>query len=151
MVKKGLTIAAICVFIAAGLIFSGCRPHSGQGRAEFMVDYIAETLDLTDQQRAQLEGIKEEFMAGAEAMRADKKAMHDAFMAELGKEEIDAQRLKGLIAQKQEQVTDFLDLAITRLAEFHRTLTPEQRQKLVTKLEYFHEKHRQQNCDGCHS
>jgi Spy/CpxP family protein refolding chaperone len=141
MVKKGLTIASICVFISAGLIFSGCRSHSDRGRAELIVDYIAETLDLTDQQRAQLEGIKEEFIAKAETMRADKKVMHDAFMAELRKEEIDTQRLKGLIAEKQEQMTEFLDLAVTRLAEFHHTLTPEQREKLVTKLEYFHKKH----------
>jgi Spy/CpxP family protein refolding chaperone len=49
--------------------------------------------------------------------------------------------LKGLIAQKQEQMTEILDLAVTRLAEFHRTLTPEQREKLVSKLTYFHEKH----------
>ena len=141
MVKKGLTIATICVFISAGLIFSGCRSHSDRGRAEFMVDYLAETLDLTDQQRAQLEGIKEEFVARAEAMRADKKAMHDAFMAELRKAEIDPQLLKGLIAQKQEQMTEILDLAVTRLAEFHRTLTPEQREKLVDKLAYFQQKH----------
>ncbi len=141
MVKKGLTIVTIGAFIAAALIFSGCRSHSYQGKAEFMVDYVAETLDLTDEQRAQLEGIKEEFVAKAEAMRAEKKAMHDAFMAELRKAEIDPQLLKGLIAQKQEQMTEILDLAVTRLAEFHRTLTPEQREKLVDKLAYFHEKH----------
>jgi len=35
-------------------------------------------------------------------------------------------------------------LAITRLAEFHRTLTPEQREKLVAKLEYFHKRHEDQ-------
>ena len=141
MVKKGLTIVTMSVFISAALIFSGCRSHSDQGRAEFMVDYIAETLDLTDQQRAQLEEIKKEFMAKAEVMQADKKAMHDAFMTELRRDEIDPQRLKELVAQKQEQMTEFLDLAITRLAEFHRSLTPEQKEKLVAKLEYFHEKH----------
>ena len=141
MVKRGLTILTICVFISAALLFSGCRSHSNQGKAEFMVDYIAETLDLNDQQRAQLEGIKEEFMAKAETMQASKKAMHDAFMTELRKAEIDPQRLKELIAQKQEQMTEILDLAVTRLAEFHRTLTPEQREKLVAKLEWFHNRH----------
>ena len=141
MVKKGLTIVTIGAFIAAALIFSGCRSHSDQGKAEFMVDYVAETLDLTDEQRAQLEGIKEEFVAKAEAMRAEKRAMHDAFMAELRKAEIDPQLLKGLIAQKQAQMTEILELAVTRLAEFHRTLTPEQREKLVAKLEYYHQKH----------
>jgi len=142
MVKKGLTIVTIGVFIATALIFDGCRSDSHQGKAEFMVDYIAETLDLTDQQRAQLDGIKEEFVAKAEAMRAEKKALHDAFMAELRKTEIDPQLLKGLIAQKQGQMTEILDLAVTRLAEFHRALTPEQREKLVAKLEWFHQRHR---------
>ena len=141
MLKKGLTILTVCVFISAALIFSGCRSQSHLAKAEFMVDYVAETLDLTDEQRAQLDGIKDEFMAKAEAMRADRKAIHDAFMAELRKEEIDPQRLKELIAQKQEQMTEILDLAVTRLAEFHRTLTPEQREKLVAKLEYFQQQH----------
>ena len=141
MLKKGLTIVTIGVIIATALLFSGCRSDSHQGKAEFMVDYVAETLDLTDPQRAQLDGIKEEFMARAEAMRTNKKAVHDAFMTELRKAEIDPQRLKGLVAQQQEQMAEILDLAVTRLAEFHRTLTPEQRQKLVAKLEYFHEKH----------
>jgi hypothetical protein len=30
---------------------------------------------------------------------------------------------------------------VTRLVEFHKTLSVEQREKLVTKLEWFHNKH----------
>jgi Spy/CpxP family protein refolding chaperone len=141
MVKKGTTIALICVFISAALLFTGCRSHSPEGKAEFMVDYIAETLDLNDGQRAQLDGVKEEFLAKVRKMHAKKEAMHDEFMAELRKEEIDQQRMKELISQKQEQMAEIMDLAVVRLAEFHRTLTPDQREKLVAKLEYFREKH----------
>jgi hypothetical protein len=82
MLKKGLTIATICVLISAALVFTGCRSDSHQGKVEFMVDYISETLDLTDPQREQLDGIKEEFMAKAKEMHAEKEAMHDEFMAE---------------------------------------------------------------------
>ena len=141
MVKKALTILTICGFILTAVFFSGCRHQSHLGKAEFMVDYIAETLDLNDQQRAHLDSIKEEFMAKAVAMRANKKDMHDAFMTELREPEIDPQRLRGLIAQKQEQMNEIIDLAVTRLTEFHRTLTPEQKEKLAAKLEYFHEQH----------
>jgi Spy/CpxP family protein refolding chaperone len=141
MLKKGLTIALIGVFISGALIFTGCRSHSHQGKAEFMIDYIAETLDLTDEQRAQLDGIKEEFIAKAKEMHAQKEAMHDAFMAELRKEEIDQQRLKDLISQKRAQMDEIIDLAVVRLAAFHSTLSPEQREKLVAKLEYFRKKH----------
>jgi len=141
MVKKGLSIALICVFISGALIFTGCRAGSHQGKVEFMVDYIAETLDLTDPQREQLDGIKEEFMAKAIEMHAQKEAMHTEFMAELRKEDISQENLKGLIAQKRAQMDEMIDLALARLVEFHKTLSTEQREKLVAKIEYFHEKH----------
>jgi Spy/CpxP family protein refolding chaperone len=141
MVKKSLTIALICVFISGALVFTGCRSHSHQGKVEFMVDYIAETLDLTDPQREQLDGIKEEFMAKAKEMHAQKEAMHAEFMAELRKEDINQENLKSLIAQKRAQMDEMIDLAMARLVEFHKTLLPEQREKLMAKIEYFHEKH----------
>lgn len=141
MLKKGLTIALICVFISGALIFTGCRSHSHQGKAEFMVDYIAETLDLTNEQRAQLDGIKDEFIAKAKDVHAQKEAMHAAFMAELRKEEINQENLKDLITQKRAQMDEFINLAMDRLVEFHKTLSAEQREKLVAKVVYFHEKH----------
>jgi len=141
MLKKGLTLLTICILIPAALIFSGCRAHSPQAKADFIVDYIAETLDLNDQQRAQLEGIKEELLAKAQEMHVGKEAMRAELMDELRKEEIDQQRIKALISQKQAQMADLMDQAVARLAEFHRTLTPDQKEKLVTKLEWFHKQH----------
>jgi Spy/CpxP family protein refolding chaperone len=141
MVKKGLTIALICVFISGVLIFNGCRSHSHQGKVEFMVDYVAETLDLTEPQREQLDGIKEEFMAKAKEMHAQKEAMHAEFMAELLKESIDQENINDLIAQKRANMDEFINLAVARLVEFHKTLSTEQREKLVAKLEWFHDKH----------
>jgi len=141
MLKKGLTIALIGVFISGALIFTGCRSHSREGKAAFMVDYIAETLDLTEGQRAQLDGIKGEFIAKAREMHGEKEAMHAAFMAEVRKDEISRENLKDLIDQKRAQIDEFINLAMDRLVEFHKTLSPEQREKLVTKIEYFHGKH----------
>ena len=106
-----------------------------------MADYIAETLDLNDGQRAQLDEIKDEFLAKAKEMHAQKEAMHAELVAELRKEDINQENLKGLIAQKRAQMDEIINLAMIRLVEFHKTLSPEQREKLVAKLEYFHEKH----------
>ena len=141
MVKKALTISLICAFIVGALVFNGCRSHSANHKAEFMVDYISETLDLNESQKAQLDGIKEEFLEKAKEMHAKREAMHAEFKTELLKETIDKQRVKELIDQKRAQMTEVVDLAVDRLAEFHSTLTQEQREKLVAKLEYFHEKH----------
>jgi Spy/CpxP family protein refolding chaperone len=141
MLKKGLIVVLICVFISGALIFTGCRSHSHQGKLEFMVDYIAETLDLKEEQRAQLDGIKGEFISKAKEMHEEKEAMHTAFMAELRKAEINPENLKDLIDQKRAQMDEIIDLAVVRLVEFHKTLSPEQREKLATKIEYYHEKH----------
>jgi Spy/CpxP family protein refolding chaperone len=141
MVKKGLAISLICVFILAALMFNGCRSHSANHKADFMLDYIAETLDLSDTQRVQLDEIKEEFLTKAKEIHAQKEAMYAELKAELLEEEIDQQRVKALMAQKRDQMTEMMDLAVVRLAEFHKTLSPEQREKLVAKLEWFHQKH----------
>ena len=141
MLKKGLTIALIGIFISGALIFTGCRSHSHQHKAEFMVDYIAETIDATDEQRAQLDGIKDEFVAKAKEMHEQKEAMHAAFIAELRKEQISRETLNGLIDQKRAQMDAFINMALDHLIDFHQTLTEEQREKLAAKIEYFHEKH----------
>ena len=142
MVKKGVTITLIGIFISAVLVFNGCRSHSAHDKAEFMVDYINETLDLNDSQKVQLDEIKDEFLAKAKEMHVKKEAMHAEFKAELLKEEIDQDRVKALMAQKREQMAEMMDLAVVRLAEFHKTLSTEQREKLVAKLEWFHSKHK---------
>ena len=51
------------VLISSLGIFSGCRRHSHAHKAEFMVDYISETLDLAESQKEQLDEIKDELMA----------------------------------------------------------------------------------------
>ena len=81
----------------------------------------------------QLDGIKDEFIAKAKEMHAQKEAMHAAFMAELRKEEINRENLKDLIDQKRAQIDEFINLAMDRLIEFHKTLSAEQREKLATK------------------
>jgi hypothetical protein len=36
---------------------------------------------------------------------------------------------------------EIINLAVERLSEFHQTLSAEQREKLVAKLDWFHKKH----------
>ena len=105
------------------------------------MDYIAETLDLTEGQQEQLNLIKNELLEKGKQMRAGHHTMHEEIVAQLGSEEINQERLKVLIAERRSQMDEFIDLAVARLAEFHRTLTPEQRAKLVAKIETFKKWH----------
>ncbi len=142
MVRKASYIALIAVLFSGLLVFNGCRRNRPQKGAAFMVDYMAEVLDLNDVQMETLEQIKEEILAKAEHMRSDGKAMHKEAMVQLGSDVIDKEQLKKAIANHRVQMDEMVDLAVDRLAEFHQLLTPEQKSKLVGKLEKFEKWHR---------
>ena len=141
MVKKGLYILLIGMLISGVAVFSGCRRHSHGHKAEFMVDYISETLDLNESQQAQLDQIKDELMAKAQQMHADKESLHEELVAQLRSEEIDQVRVKAVIAEHRAQMDEIVDLVVVRLAEFHKTLTPEQKEKLIAKIATFKKWH----------
>ena len=141
MVKKGLYILMIGMLISGVALFSGCRRHSHGHKAEFMVDYISETLDLNESQQAQLDQIKDELLAKAQQMHADKDSMHAELVAQLRSEEIDQVRVKAVIAEHRAQMDEIVDLVVLRMAEFHRTLTPAQKEKLISKIETFKKWH----------
>ena len=141
MVKKGLYILLIGMLISGVALFSGCRRHSHGHKAEFMVDYISETLDLNESQQAQLDQIKDELMAKAKGMHADKESLHEELVTQLRSEEIDQVRVKAVIAEHREKMDEIIDLMVVRLAEFHKTLTAEQKEKLIAKIETFKKWH----------
>jgi len=122
-------------------LFSGCRRHSHGHKAEFMVDYISEALDLNESQQAQLDQIKDELMAKAKGMHADKESLHEELVTQLRSEEIDQVRVKAVIAEHREKMDEIIDLVVVRLAEFHKTLTAEQKEKLIAKIETFKKWH----------
>jgi len=141
MIKKGLYISLIGMLISGVALFSGCRRHSHGHKAEFVVDYISETLDLNESQQAQLDQIKDELLAMAQGMHADKESMREELVAQLRSEEIDQERVKTLVAEHRAKMDEIVDLIVVRLAEFHKTLTPEQKEKLITKIETFKKWH----------
>ena len=141
MLKKGLYLTLIAFLLVGIAGFAGCRRHSPDQKAEFMMDYVSETLDLNESQKAHLDQIKDELLEKGLQMHTDKAAMHDELVAQLRSEEIDQDRLKAMITEHRVKMEALIDLGIVRLAEFHKTLTPEQREKLVAKLETFKKWH----------
>ena len=141
MAKKGLNILLVGMLISGVALFSGCRRHSHGHKAEFIVDYISETLDLNDSQQAQLDQIKDELMEKAKLMHADKASMHAELVAQLRSEEIDQELVKAKIAEHRAKMDEIVDLIVVRLADFHKTLTSEQKEKLIAKIETFKKWH----------
>lgn len=141
MKKKTLLITLVIGLLTTLSLFSGCRHHSRSHKAEFMVDYVTESLDLNADQAAQLNQIKDEIMENAQKIHANRETMLNEAVTQLRSQTIDPDRVKALIAEHRAQMDELIDLAVPRLVEFHGTLTPEQREKLVAKLEKFKERH----------
>ena len=120
MAKKGLYILLIGMLISGVSLFSGCRRHSHGHKAEFMVDYISETLDLNDTQQVQLNQIKDDVMTKARQMCTDKESMREEFVAQLRSEEIDEVRVKAVIAEHRAQMDEVNE---SRTSPIHKFLT----------------------------
>jgi Spy/CpxP family protein refolding chaperone len=101
----------IGMLISGVALFSGCRRHSHGHKAEFMVDYISETLDLNESQQAQLDQIKDELMAKAQGMHADKESLHEELVAQLRSEEIDQVRVKAVIAEHRAKMDEIVSIS----------------------------------------
>ena len=142
MIKK----SAIIIFTGLLIIFfaaMGCRTSSPLGRAAFLIDYLTETLDLTPNQQTQLKQyVTEVFEKGME-MRPYRIEMQKAFIGQLKNETIDQAQLMDQVKQNQARVDEMAALIIKRISDFHQSLTPEQRARLVRKIETFQENRRQ--------
>ncbi len=141
MIRTLTIISLIAIMGLGSVLFVGCN-HRGHGRgAAFMLDYMAEALDLNEDQQAMASSYKDEIMAKVKSMHSEKKQMHDEIKTQLAGESIDKQRVKALVAEHRAGMDEVIDLAVDRVADFHATLSPEQRTKLVNKLEKFEKRH----------
>ena len=136
--KKGI-IAFAVTLVSSLLLFTACKEHHPKGA--FMLDYFSEALDLTPEQQESLTEIRTEIMEKVETMHEDKAQMRETLKEQLTSESVDKEVVRGLIADHRSRMDEVIDLAVDRLAEFHGELTPEQRDKLTTKMEKFEKYH----------
>lgn len=140
MKTKTKYIAIAVTALSSLILFTACKHQNN--RTGFIFDYVSETLDLTEIQQIKLESIRAEIMALVDIMHEDKDDVHIVLKEQLTSETVDKDVIRQLVADHRSKMDSILELAIVRLADFHSDLTPEQRTKLVTKLEKFEKYHR---------
>jgi len=134
--KKIWIVVVAALMLLGFAVINGCR-HERHPGTEFMVDYLAEALDLNDAQRREVDNIRAELMAKGKGLKAAHHRAVDEVKGLLMADELDQERLNQLVAEHRSRMDELVDLAIGRLAEFHRTLSPQQKAKLVDKMEKF--------------
>jgi Spy/CpxP family protein refolding chaperone len=137
----GGSFGLVGLAILAG-VFVGCGHRgyhsrfSGPGMdAARISGEIAKRLDLTPDQKAQLEEMVSEAKAKHEEGKDWKKSMQQDVITLVRKDRIgqaDIDRLVKVHRQRMDEAVSFLS---ERFIRFHATLTPEQREKLVAEIE----------------
>jgi Spy/CpxP family protein refolding chaperone len=100
-------------------------------------------LDLNDSQKKEVVRIKDEILAKRKGFKADHHAMFETVLAQVKGESVDEALLNQLFQDKEAQFKEMRGFMISKFAEFHKILTPVQREKLVKKMNEFHEHFKQ--------
>lgn len=135
---KTIGIIAISAISVAAMLVTGCKPREPRG-PEHMVkrifNEISDELNLTEAQTTQLLSIRDELIEKGREMHEDREKMHEKLSQQILSDRIDANKVKVEARKKHARFGDLIELTIDRLAEFHATLTPEQKEGLVDLME----------------
>ncbi len=143
MKPRNITIGAIAVCLAFGSLFVGCRHHFGshEARAEKTIRYLTDELILTEPQQAMLKSFKDEMLKKREDAHQCRQKNKAVIMEELKKDTVDQESLMNIYTEHKPKIDELATFVISSLAEFHETLTPEQKSTLIDKLETFDKWH----------
>src|SRR5581483_107689 len=126
--------------LVIGLSATACQHKTPEQRAEWMAKKITRELNLNDEQKTKLEAVKQEFLSVRSQMQGQHDAMFTEGLAQVRSERIEEAKMLQLFQQHQEQVTQLAPSVLSKIAEFHASLTPEQRVKAAEGLQEFHDK-----------
>ena len=101
------------------------------GPEGFIMGMIAEKLDLTADQKAAVEKIKDQIKEKMDAKKGNREEMMDEFANEFKKDNMDRNKLKEMDQQREQNMQEMKNFMMDKMIEFHDILTPEQRIKAV--------------------
>ncbi len=129
------------------LLFGGCRMHhnsffhsSPEEKAEKIINYISDELDMNEAQRIVMNKIKEDIIEKHKELHADKGDMHNKAFELATKETLTKADLEAAFGDKADKIMEMKDFMMEKIVEFHAILTPEQKKTVAEKMEKFHDK-----------
>jgi protein CpxP len=144
MLKRFLLFGVLFIVIAAlggGLVFAQkLKQFRDRGPLFFMMEKITKELDLNDNQKAEVDKIREEIKAKLENKKKEREKDFTEFENAFKKDKLDKQVLKDLAAKRESDKEEMKEFFMDELIKFHSILTPEQRTKAVEKMKEMREK-----------
>ncbi len=135
MLKKTIYGLVILAVISSLLLLSACHHYSPEKRTQWMMKKFTKDLNLNDSQKEQLDVFKTEMvMKGRELRVAYANSMEELGL-QLRSDEFDKEKLGDAVLKIKGPQDEFISLFIEKLADFHSSLTFEQKTILVKKLD----------------
>lgn len=155
-VKKiilGSVLALFIIVSAAGIVFGmkakdtydKFRDHGPMG---FIMGKLVEDLDLTVDQKNQVDKIRDEIKAKMEEKKKDRGSHLQEMEQMFRSDTFDKQKALDLAKQREAEREEMRSFMIDEMAKFHSILTPDQRNKAADKLKEFREKKEKFHKDG---
>jgi Spy/CpxP family protein refolding chaperone len=150
MWKKAGMVSGALLLLAVGLVtltaFSGggwCHRGARDPAqvAAMVTNHVEDALDdlnATPDQRRAILAVKDRMLADAQAVHADQKATHDAFLAAWKSDAPDTTALHALVDRRVDEMRKLAHEAVDAGIEVHGILTPDQRARLTKKIERWH-------------
>jgi Spy/CpxP family protein refolding chaperone len=146
MKKTWIGIAALAaVALAVTVVVAGGAMHHGRGHGhgpgeglDWFVNGALDDLQATDAQRAKVLAVKDRLAGQVHRMHGEHEVVHAAFLREWKEDKMDVAALHTLVDSRLEELRSALHQTVDGVAEIHDTLTPDQRQRLVAKVQEMH-------------
>lgn len=137
----------IGAIFAGALASAGCNHHRGwhhggnpEKHADWMADKVADKLELNDAQKAKFKEVQDAMLAARKEMREGRKELHKELITMVKGPELDQERLTAIANDRKAVFEKHLPLVVSKLAEFHKTLSAEQKAEAAEFLEKMQER-----------
>jgi periplasmic protein CpxP/Spy len=134
-----MIVVIIMVFVGIGAA-QKLKNFKDKGPLGILIEKITADLDLSEQQKADVQKIKEEIKTKMEENKSKRENKFDEFDRMFRQDKLDKDAMKEAMKKHEADREAMKDFMLDELIKFHSILTSEQRNKAADKLKEFKNK-----------
>lgn len=138
--KIGLSVTSLMLIVGTLSLVSCSRHLNPEERADWVTKRIAKHLDLNQEQATKLEAVKQEVLAARSKLSREQQTLFDDVVAQIQADRLDQAKVIQLFERRQELQRQLAPQVVAKIAEFHASLTQEQKAKAVERLRHLRER-----------
>lgn len=137
----GTIIIVLCMMVFAGIgTAQKMKQFRDKGPLAILMDKITADLGLSDQQKSDVQKIKDEIKAKMEENKSKRENKTDEFDKMFRQDKLDKDAMKEMMKKHETDREAMKDFMLDELVKFHSILTSEQRNKAADKLKELRDK-----------